>query len=146
NFNPEVYHLNEAHGLPAALYLYHKYQHNIEEASKRLVFTTHTPEEAGNEKHDIYLCHKITYTCRLGVAAVQSLTGEYSDMFNHSLAALRMARLANGVSQLHGVVSREMWGKYGNICPIISITNAQTWTYWADKHMYKFREVGDDYG
>lgn len=146
NFNPEVYHLNEAHGLPAAFYLYQKYQQNIEEVRKRLVFTTHTPEEAGNEKHDIYLCHKMTYFCGLGVEEVKSLIGEYSDMFNHSLAALRMARLANGVSQLHGEVSREMWGKYGNICPIISITNAQNWTYWADKHMYKFREVGDDYG
>jgi starch phosphorylase len=31
------------------------------------------------------------------------------DKFNHSLAALRFARIANGVSQLHGKVSNEMW-------------------------------------
>ena len=53
-FNPDLYHLNEAHGLSAAFYLYNKYKNNIEEVRKRLVFTTHTPEEAGNEKHDIY--------------------------------------------------------------------------------------------
>ena len=146
NFNPEVYHLNEAHGLSAAFYLYKKYNRNIEEVRKKLVFTTHTPEEAGNEKHDIYLCHKMTYFCGLSIDEVKQLTGDFSDSFNHSLVALRFARLANGVSQLHGEVSREMWGKYPDICPITSITNAQNWTYWADKQMYKFKEVGDDYG
>ncbi|MCH5685095.1 alpha-glucan family phosphorylase [Niabella sp. W65] len=145
NFNPDVYHLNEAHGLSAAFYLYQRYGRNIEEVRKRLVFTTHTPEEAGNEKHDIYLCHKMTYFCGLSIDEVKQLTQDYSDSFNHSLVALRFARLANGVSQLHGEVSRDM-GKYPNICPIISITNAQNWTYWADKQMYKFKDVGDDYG
>ncbi len=146
NFNPELYHLNEAHGLSAAFYLYKKYNRNLEEVRKRLVFTTHTPEEAGNEKHDIYLCHKMTYFCGLSIDEVKNLTGDHSDSFNHSLVALRFARLANGVSQLHGEVSREMWSKYPGICPIISITNAQNWSYWADKQMYKFKEVGDDYG
>lgn len=146
NFNPERYHLNEAHGLSAAFYLYKKYNSNLDEVKKRLVFTTHTPEEAGNEKHDIYLCHKMSYFCGLSVADVKQLYGNDSDLFNHSLAALRFAKLANGVSQLHGKVSREMWSKFENICPIISITNAQNWRYWADKQLYKFIEAGDDYG
>lgn len=145
-FKNDLYHLNEAHGLSAAFYLYKKFGNNIEEVRKRLVFTTHTPEEAGNEKHDIYLCHKMSYFCGLTVDEVKKLYGHDSDQFNHSLAALRFARLANGVSQLHGDVSRAMWGKYSNICPIISITNAQNWRYWADKQLYKFREAGDDYG
>ena len=59
-----------------------------------------------------------------------------NDQFNHSLCALRMARIANGVSQLHGVVSNEMWGKYPNICEIKAITNAQDFKYWADKPLY----------
>ena len=146
NFNPERYHLNETHGLSAAFYLYKKYNSNLDEVKKRLVFTTHTPEEAGNEKHDIYLCHKMSYFCGLSVADVKQLYGNDSDLFNHSLAALRFAKLANGVSQLHGKVSREMWSKFENICPIISITNAQNWRYWADKQLYKFIEAGDDYG
>jgi starch phosphorylase len=145
-FNPELYHLNEAHGLSAAFYLYNKYKNNIEEVRKRLVFTTHTPEEAGNEKHDIYLCHKMSYFCGLTIEQVKKLIGNPDDQFNHSLAALRFARLANGVSELHGHVSRALWSKYENICKIISITNAQNWRYWADKQLYRFMEAGDDYG
>ena len=144
-FNPDVYHLNEAHGLSAAFYLYEKYERNLKEVRKRLVFTTHTPEEAGNEKHDIYLCHKMSYFCGLTTDEVKKLTGSEENQFNHSLAALRIARLANGVSQLHGVVSREMWKKYSDICPIISITNSQNWRYWADKQLYKFMEEGNDW-
>ncbi|MFN4314894.1 MAG: alpha-glucan family phosphorylase [Chitinophagaceae bacterium] len=145
-FNPELYHLNEAHGLSAAFYLYSKFNRRLDEVKKRLVFTTHTPEEAGNEKHDIYLCHKMSYFCGLSVDEVRQLTGTHDDAFNHSLVALRFARLANGVSQLHGVVSREMWSKYSGICPIISITNSQNYRYWADKQLYRFKEAGDDYG
>jgi starch phosphorylase len=139
-YNPEVYHLNEAHGLSAAFYLYKKYNQDIKEVRKRLVFTTHTPEEAGNEKHDIHLCYKMSYFCGLTVDEVKKLTGNPEEMFNHSLAALRFARLANGVSKLHGKVSRALWSKYDNICNIISITNAQNWKYWADDQLYRYME------
>jgi starch phosphorylase len=145
-FKPDLYHLNEAHGLSAAFYLYKKYKHNIEDVRKRLVFTTHTPEEAGNEKHEYSLCHKMSYYCGLSIEEVKKLTGIDEDKFNHSLAALRFAKLANGVSQLHGHVSREMWKKYDKICPIISITNSQSWRYWSDKQLYKFMEEGNDWG
>ena len=145
NFEPEVYHLNEAHGFSSAFYLLHKYK-SLEEVRKRLVFTTHTPEEAGNEKHDIYLCHKMGYFCGLTIDEVRKLTGIQDDQFNHSLAALRFARKANGVSELHGHVSREMWGKYEGICPIDHITNAQNWKYWADKKLYAFAEAKDNAG
>lgn len=145
NFEPEVYHLNEAHGFSSAFYLLHKYK-SLEEVRKRLVFTTHTPEEAGNEKHDIYLCHKMGYFCGLTIDEVRKLTGIQDDQFNHSLAALRFARKANGVSELHGHVSREMWGKYEGICPIDHITNAQNWKYWADKKLYAFAEAKDKVG
>lgn len=142
-FNPDVYHLNEAHGISAAFYLLNKYK-SLAKVKERLVFTTHTPEEAGNEKHDIYLCHKMSYFCGLSIDEVRKLTGITDDQFNHSLTALRFARKANGVSALHGVVSREMWKNYDGICPITSITNAQNWTYWADKQMYKALEAKDD--
>lgn len=143
-FAPDVYHLNEAHALPAAFYLYNKYNRKIEEVRKRLVFTTHTPEEAGNEKHEIHLCHKMSYFCGLTVEEVKKLTGMADDMFSHSLAALRLARLANGVSRLHGNVARAMWKKFDDICPIISITNAQNWSYWADKQLYRALDEGND--
>jgi starch phosphorylase len=142
-FKPDVYHLNEAHGLSAAFYLLNKFK-NIETLRKHLVFTTHTPEEAGNEKHDIYLCHKMSYFCGLSIDEVRKVTGIYDDQFNHSLVALRFARIANGVSKLHGEVSREMWSKHDNICPIVSITNAQNWRFWADKQLYNAMEEGND--
>jgi starch phosphorylase len=143
-FDPEVYHLNEAHGLSASFYLYQKFHQKIQEVKKRLVFTTHTPEEAGNEKHDIHLCHKMSYFCGLTVEEVKKLTGMPDDQFNHSLAALRFAHIANGVSRLHGEVARAMWSKYANICPIISITNSQNWRYWADKQLYHFKGESND--
>ncbi len=144
NFNPDLYHLNEAHAVSSVFYLYKKFGNNKEEVTKRLVFTTHTPEEAGNEKHDIFLCEKMSYFCGVHLDEVRFLTGMTDDLFNHSLAALRFAHLANGVSQLHGEVSRQMWGKYDNICEITSITNAQNWKYWADKDLYKAKEEYND--
>ena len=143
-FNPEVYHLNEAHGISAAFYLLNKFK-SLEKVKEHLVFTTHTPEEAGNEKHDIYLCQKMSYFCGLSLDEVRRITGLKDDQFNHSLVALRFARKANGVSALHGVVSREMWSHYEGICPIISITNAQNWHYWADKQLYRSLEEKNDF-
>src|SRR5690606_29125698 len=47
----QIYHLNEGHALPLAFHLFGKYE-QLEEVKKRLVFTTHTPEKAGNEEHE----------------------------------------------------------------------------------------------
>ncbi len=145
-FNPDVYHLNEAHAISSAFYLLQNKYKSVTELKKHLVFTTHTPEEAGNEKHDIYLCHKMSYFCGLTMDEVRKLTGLHDDQFNHSLVALRFARKSNGVSKLHGEVSREMWGKFEGICPITSITNAQNFTYWADEPLYRFLDTNNDEG
>ncbi|MBX9784998.1 MAG: alpha-glucan family phosphorylase [Chitinophagaceae bacterium] len=142
-FNPDVYHLNEAHAISSAFYLYKKYG-SVDDVKKRLVFTTHTPEEAGNEKHDIYLCEKMSYFCGVPLEEVRKITGITDDQFNHSLAALRFARIANGVSALHGEVSRKMWSHYENIAPILSVTNAQNWRYWADKQLYYAMDENND--
>jgi len=143
NFNPEIYHLNEAHAFSAAFYLLKKFG-SKDEVKKHMVFTTHTPEEAGNEKHDIHLCEKMGYFYGFSIEDVRKLTGMEDDLFNHSLAALRFSKLANGVSQLHGEVSRKMWGKYDNICEIKSITNAQNWHYWADKQLYHYMDNNNE--
>lgn len=143
-FTPDVYHLNEAHGVSAVFHLYQKFGRNIEEIRKRLVFTTHTPEEAGNEKHDIHLCNKMSYFNGIHLDEVRRITGIHDDLFNHSLVALRFARKANGVSELHGHVSRRMWGGIDGVCPIIHITNAQNWRYWADKQLYYAMDEQND--
>ena len=145
-FKPDVYHLNEAHAISAAFWLLQNKYKSVSELKEHLVFTTHTPEEAGNEKHDIYLCHKMSYFCGLSLDEVRRLTGITDDQFNHSLTALRFARKSNGVSKLHGEVSREMWGKYDGICPITSITNAQNYTYWADEPLYRHMDAENDFG
>lgn len=143
NFERDVYHLNEAHGLPAAFYLLKKFDGDLAKVKEKLVFTTHTPEEAGNEKHNIFMCHDMSYFSGLSIDDVKSIEGVEDDRFNHSLCALRMARIANGVSQLHGVVSNQMWSKYSCICEIKAITNAQEYKYWADKPLYQSKDEDD---
>lgn len=144
NLERDVYHLNEAHGLPAAFYLLKKFGGDMQQVKDKLVFTTHTPEEAGNEKHDIFMCHDMSYFSGLSIKEVKAIEGVSDDRFNHSLCALKMARVANGVSQLHGVVSRKMWSKYPGICEIKAITNAQEFKYWADKTLYDAKDENDD--
>jgi starch phosphorylase len=140
--DPEIWHLNEAHGLSAAFRLYETHRSKAE-VKKRLIFTTHTPEEAGNEKHDFKLLHDFSFFGSLPESEVREITGIDGDVFNHSLAALRLARLANGVSKLHGEVSRHMWEHHDDICPITHVTNAQNKKYWAD-HGLEHARVGGD--
>ena len=128
---PDVYHLNEAHALSAAFYRYQK-SASVDEVRKHLVFTTHTPEEAGNEKHDIHLLNELGFFSGLPLEKVRELSGIQDNVFNHSLVALRLSRQANGVSKLHGEVSRQMWGRFEGICPISHVTNAQNQRYWTD--------------
>jgi starch phosphorylase len=139
----EVYHFNEAHALSAAFYLYEK-EKDLKKLKEHLVFTTHTPEEAGNEKHDIRLLEKMGFFCGLPLEEVRKITGVQEDVFNHTLVALRLSKISNGVSQLHGEVSNKMWSKHDNISPIISITNAQSKKYWADKGLYQALDNEDD--
>lgn len=140
--DPEVWHLNEAHGLSAAFAIYEKHR-SLEEVKKRLVFTTHTPEEAGNEKHSFNLLRDFSFFGSLPEEEVRKITGIDGGEFNHSLAALRLARLANGVSKLHGEVSRQMWKHSPDICEITHITNAQNKKYWADRGLEHARGRGD---
>ena len=74
---------------------------------------------------------------------VRQFVGIEDNTFNYSLAALRLARIANGVSKLHGEVSRHMWEHYDNICPIISITNAQNKKFWVDFELEEARLSGN---
>lgn len=141
-FAPEVYHLNEAHALPVAFQLYQKFG-NADEVRKRMVFTTHTPEEAGNEKHDINLLNELGFFGELSMATVREISGIGDNVFNHSLVALRLSRQANGVSKLHGEVARQMWGRYEGIAPITHVTNAQNQRYWTDSAMETARLAGD---
>lgn len=131
---PEIYHLNEAHGLAAAFHVLAK-TGSVEEVRKRFVFTTHTPEEAGNEKMDVNTMNTFSFFDGLSMEQVRAAVGMTDNTFNYTLAALRLSHIANGVSKLHGEVSRQMWKDYEGICPIIHITNAQNQKYWQDPEL-----------
>ncbi|MCC8425494.1 alpha-glucan family phosphorylase [Mucilaginibacter sp. UR6-11] len=128
---PDVYHMNEGHAVSLNFYLLAKYK-SLEAVKKRVVFTTHTPEMAGNEAHTYSLLKEMSFFCNLQEQEVRSLLGLNGDYFNYTLAALKFSRKANGVSQIHGGVARQMWGSNPGICEIISITNAQNEVYWKD--------------
>lgn len=140
--DPDVWHLNEAHGLSAAFHLYKKHG-SAEEVHKRLIFTTHTPEEAGNEKHDFNLLQNFTFFSDVPENEIRDITGIEGEVFNHTLAALRLAKKANGVSKLHGDVSRQMWKNEPDICEITHITNAQNKKYWGDHGIESARREKD---
>ena len=128
-FEPDTYHFNEAHALPAAFHLYEKLG-NLEQVREKCVVTTHTPVKAGNEVHSFNMLNKLTFFGKLSADEVRELVGVQGDEFNQTLATLRMSRLSNGVSKIHGEVARDMWGEFDGICPITHITNAQERKYW----------------
>ncbi len=143
NFEPKAYHLNEAHGLPAAFYLYQKFG-SLEAVREKMVFTTHTPVEAGNEKHNLRLLDKMGFFYGINQERVKIIANLDSDVFNMTLVGLRFAHIANGVSKLHGEVAREMWGDQKAICPITHVTNSQNHLYWSDKQLDAAMESKDD--
>jgi starch phosphorylase len=128
---PDVYHMNEGHSVSLNFYLYAKYK-SLDEVRKRVVFTTHTPEMAGNEAHQYGLLKEMSFFYHLQEHEAKSLLGMDGDSFNYTVAALKFSRKANGVSKIHGEVARQMWNSYSGICEITSITNAQNKNYWKD--------------
>jgi starch phosphorylase len=139
----EIYHMNEGHALPMCFYLLDKYK-SLDEVKKRVVFTTHTPEKAGNEEHSIPLLNGMSFFNGIPQKQVEETLDPENGSLNYTLTALRMAKRANGVSQLHGEVARKMWGDYKGICEITAITNAQNKTYWMDSDLETALAKGDD--
>jgi starch phosphorylase len=139
----DIYHMNEGHALPMCFYLLDKYK-NLDEVKKRVAFTTHTPEKAGNEEHSIPLLNSMSFFNGLTVKQVEEYVHPENGVLNYTLTALRLAKRANGVSQLHGEVSRKMWGEYKGICEITAITNAQNKKYWQDEELSQALNDNDD--
>ncbi len=141
----EIYHMNEGHALPLCFYLLNKYK-ELEEVKKRVVFTTHTPEKAGNEEHAIKTMEVLSFFQGIDHDTVLKLAAPDDHNVSYTLVALRMAKKANGVSRLHGEVSRKMWQGHEGICEITEITNAQNKTYWLDAELNKHLKSGNDKG
>jgi starch phosphorylase len=143
NWEPDIYHLNESHALPLAFYLYKKYR-SRDEVKKRLVFTNHTPEESGNQKTNMGLLDKLGFFCNIPLTEVKAVAQVDGDELDHTLTALRFSEKANAVSQLHQKTLHKMWMMQKDICNIISVTNAQNYTYWHDEEMYRALKENDD--
>ncbi len=149
NIDVDVYHFNEGHAVLAGIELIREKMANENlpfreawnEARKNIVFTTHTPVEAGNEKHDH---HTLQYMGANNGLSYEEMRGIGEDPFNMTIAALRLSCKANGVSKLHGQTSREMWCDVCDTQPIISITNGVHVSTWQDAKIRDAFEKGMD--
>ena len=150
---PDVYHLNEGH---AALLTVERLRQLTEEglpleAAMELarvsnVFTTHTPVPAGNRAYPVSMMkrHMEPYLEQIGMPWSQFLKlGQFADdpeKFGMTDLALRTSSYANGVSELHGHVSRAMWSRiWGGLpaeeSPIDHITNGVHLPTWISREM-----------
>jgi starch phosphorylase len=129
NVQVDVVHMNEGHAIPAAFEMLRETGGDLGPVRHRLVFTTHTPVAAGNETHNAHLLAEAGFFVDTPLERAIQLGGEE---FSLTVASLRMARIANGVSQLHGQVANNMWQWVTDRCPIIAITNAVNVPYWQD--------------
>lgn len=141
----DIYHMNEGHALPLVFELYAKYR-DMNEVKKRVVFTTHTPEAAGNEEHNIHLLHKFGFFNGLDLETVRSIMlMPHGDMFNLTVGALRSVKITNAVSKIHGEVANRMWKHCDGKSDIIYITNAQNRRFWTDHGMLAALDEHEDY-
>jgi starch phosphorylase len=132
----DVYHFNEGHAVFAGLELLRMKKHGGTTLVERLaalrphvVFTTHTPVPAGNEVHDLALLRKMDAHLDFTDADLAQIGG---DPFSMTVAGLRLARIANGVAELHGETARAMWKDVEGAAPIIAITNGVHAPTWQD--------------
>ncbi|MDX9758552.1 MAG: alpha-glucan family phosphorylase [Bacteroidota bacterium] len=141
--SPSVYHMNEGHSAFLTLELLRERIGRGEPPAEaeawvrqHCVFTTHTPVPAGHDRFTPDLLDHMLSGFRhsLGVdhETLMAYGREHRDdaqeTFCMTVLALRMSRAANGVSELHGQVSREMWKDFYGVAapaevPIGHITN-----------------------
>ena len=142
-YNPSVYHMNEGHSSFLTLELIKNimeekqisFEMAKEIATVKTVFTTHTPVPAGNDIFDLWLIEKYFngFWDKLGITKEEFLKlgmpgNELESGFNMGILALKIAGKKNGVSKLHGEVSRELFSDvWPNIAedesPITYVTN-----------------------
>jgi len=140
----DIYHMNEGHALPLAFELMSRYP-KLEDLKSHIVFTTHTPEMAGNEIHNIYLLERMGFFAGVSTDVVQKRLDYYDENFSLTVGALKVSKKANAVSKIHREVSEKMWSDVDGRCEIISITNAQNMRYWSDKQLLSWMLEHEDY-
>lgn len=142
--NPTIYHMNEGHSSFLILELIKNiikekqvsFEVAKDIASSKTVFTTHTPVPAGNDIFPIELVEKYfkDFWPRLALSREEFLKlgmkpcKTLESGFNMGILALKITGKKNGVSKLHGAVSRELFGDVwpeiaANESPITYVTN-----------------------
>lgn len=150
--NPTVYHMNEGHSSFLILELIKTIMNEKKVSfsiasdivSSKTLFTTHTPVPAGNDIFPLDLVEKYfkNYWTRFGITkeeffrlGMQPNADVSKTGFNMGILALKVAAKKNGVSKLHGAVSRELFGEvWPNIAadesPIEYVTNGVHTCSW----------------
>lgn len=155
---PTVCHINEGHAAFLALerirMLIEEYGITFDEAlaqsSSSHVFTTHTPVPAGIDRfHPTLIEHyfrDIAPTLKISIEHLLQLgrenPGDNNDYFSMAVLAINTCNTRNGVSELHGKVSREMWrnlwpGVPEEEIPISHITNGTHTRSWLSRPMFQ---------
>lgn len=164
---PACYHMNEGHSAFLVLELLREELASApsqDEAEKivrqRCVFTTHTPVPAGHDRFPSDLMGRtlgkfwsvtnLPHERMMEYGRVNH--GDVHEPFTMTVLALKMSRAANGVSELHGHVSREMWRHlYPSLpldnVPIGFITNGVHTPSWANSRAHEFwnKRLGYDW-
>jgi starch phosphorylase len=162
---PTVFHCNEGHAGFNALERIRElvglglsFAEAVEQVRAASVFTTHTPVPAGIDRFPPELMYKYfggwAQSCGVSIDDLMRLghrPDEPNDpRFNMAVMGLRLADRANGVSRLHGAVSRQMFqGLWPDVpvdeVPIGSVTNgihAHTWVSAAVDELFRFHVHG----
>ena len=164
---PQVFHMNEGHSAFLGLERIREYVRNegldfssaVQVVASSSIFTTHTPVPAGNDAFSKELMAKyfLDYPAQVGIPfdqlfALGQVTVQPENSFNMTVLALRTSRFANGVSKLHGEVSRGLWKNVWkdvpeNEVPITSITNGVHIKTWAagEFHDLYAKYLGSDW-
>ena len=160
-YEPAVWHMNEGHSAFLTierLLEYIKAGKSLDEAKdlvrKNNVFTTHTPVPAGNDEFPLWLIDKYFAKVwpQLGLNRDEFIqlahnTQSWGETFSMPVLALKLSNQRNGVSKLHGQVSREMWhGLWPDLpveeVPIGHVTNGVHTGSWLS---VKYRNLFDRY-
>ncbi len=152
--NPDLYHSNEGHsafiGLERIRVCMKENQLTFDEAKELVrsstLFTTHTPVPAGHDHFDENLIRKYMghYPERIRISWEEFMAlgranpNDWSEKYNMSYLAAHLAQEVNGVSMLHGAVTREMFtrlwpGFVAEELHISYVTNGVHWSTWTAK-------------
>jgi len=170
---PSVWHLNEGHAAFVSLQRIHEslaagatFGAALDAVRESTVFTTHTPVPAGHDAFAFHLVEEHLAGCWSGLGAHRDAflaLGDYDSgrgpLFNMTALAMRTAGSVNGVSELHGTVTREMWApllsepRRGSGTAVHTITNGVHVPTWIapelsalfDRHLgVEWRDRQDD--